>query len=551
MSNLSILPLPTSVTTMPTQELIETRKKETAMVSIGKSIKARKRITIVQEALHKMKQNNWTANKAAKHLHIIMQSKQHPLHQSAIELGKSNSIVCEVTIRRWINAYLKKGSDSLIDGRQGRKKLDEGWELRAKQIFNSPQQRGVQLVLDMLLEEGFNTNYHKVRRYINSLPTNESTFSNKRLGAKYNANNNNKYHLMDDSNVPVGFCYQGDGHQCDVYVAHPNTGDIFRPELTAWIDIKSRYIPGFWLGEVENSTDTLFALSHALVSHDHTPSLLHIDNGAGYKSHMLNKEHVGFYERFSMDTRFAWPSNSKGKGRIERFFKTFEIKFGKRFDTYCGADMASDVLRDITIGVKKGTYTLPSFEEYKQKVREWIHTYNHTPHRSLGGKTPAETWSKLQRVELITPHEAVVLPVALRKVRRTGVSIDNRIYRNDMLIGYEGKQVQVQYSMHSDHMVTIRTLDGYFVCDATLASKTPYIPDSRIQEGKLKSLKGKEKRLDIKRDEHRKRALLSLDVEPNLTTIEDTTVTLEQLSAEDEPTITLDVTDTSWAEGDD
>ena len=541
-----------------------------ADVSVEKMAIARKRAQIVSACLDLMHERKLTKNKAAKHLHDLFKSQKHQFYSVALDLGKSNSVIGKATIVKWLDRFQSKGLLGLVDERKGKQKLDKGWELRAVKLFAKPQQPSFQLVVDQLIEEGFTVDYHSVRRYLHTLPTDMTTFSHGRLGAKYNNLNTRKYKLLDDSNIPVGYCFQGDGHECDVWVAHPNTGDIMRPELTAWIDIRSRYITGHWLGYVENSTDTLFALSHAMTKHNHVPSLLHIDNGSGYKSHMLNEDHVGFYTRFDIETMFAIPGNSKGKGRIERWFKTFEIKFGKRFDTYCGKDMSGEVLRDITKGVKNGTYQLPSFEDFKYRAAAWIEEYNNTPHRSLNGLTPAQVWADLQQTELVTPTEAVVLPVKKRVVRRTGVALDKRLYRHDELLHHEGKEVQVQYSVHTDGWVRILTLEGYWLCDAPLATKTPYIPDSRIQEGMIKSLKGKQKRLDIKRDENEKRAILSLGVEPDLTSLDilnqplltdlddfDNTDSTEDSGSNDTPTkpsrksnIVIDITDTSWADED-
>lgn len=525
---------------------------------------ARQRVRLVQAVQAVMQDIGWSLHKAAKHIHTLATSPKHPLHQVACELGKGNKPVGAAQIKRWYKLYIDLGIQGLIDGRQGRVKKDEGWELRAMAIYQRPSKPSYSGVTDELLSEGFDVTYHKVRRYIRNLPTDMAEFSNSRQGAHYNRLNNKEYKIRNTEDLPVGFIYQGDGHTCDVYVGHPNTGDIFRPELTIWMDVRSRYITGWWLGEAENSTDTIFALSHAMCGHNHVPAMLHVDHGAGYRSHMMNNASTGFYKRFAIEVMFAIPGNAKGKGQVERWFGTMERSFGKRFDTYCGKDMAGDALRKIVKGVKAGTYTLPTLQEYKERLTAWIEEYHNKPHRGLDGKTPAEVWAGLEQVTLDMPMDAVVLPVAERIVRRTGISLDKRLYRNDDLGHYEGKKVHVQYSVHTDQMVRILDTDGRWICDAKLVERSAYISESRLQDNKVKRLKGQQKRLQIKADENERRATLDLEVEPDLSQLDSLKIIENKPDNEgatllsdldDEPIITdspfIDLTDISWAKRDD
>jgi len=534
---------------------------QAAVIDPNKIIIARQRVRLVAAVNEAINGMGWSLSRAAEHIAVLVGSPSNQLHDTAIRLGKSGKTVGKAQIARWFKVYEKQGLKGLIDQRSGRKRKIEDWELRAKSLYSKPQKPSFQIVTDQLEDEGFEkVTSGKVRRYLKSLPTDQTSHSNGRRGAHFNQLNHRKYVHRDTESLPVGFIYQGDGHTCDVYVAHPNTGDIFRPELTVWIDVRSRYITGWWLGEVENSTDTLFSLSHAMTLHNHVPAMLHVDHGAGYRSHLMNDESVGFYHRFDMETIFAIPGNAKGKGQVERWFGTMERSYGKRWDSYCGADMAGDALRKITKGVKRGTYTLPSLDEYREGLRTWIERYHNTKHRGLKGQTPAAVWAQLEPVVLDMSMDAVVLPVAERKVRRLEVHLHNRVYRHDELLHHEGQTVHVQYSVHTDQAVRVLSTDGYWICNANIVVKKAYLPDSRLQEAKLKRLKGQQKRLQIKADENVRRALIQGDVnsteqliESDLVVLDTPTLSetlLEDLSDDDSvisESPMIDVCDTAWA----
>ena len=535
--------------TMPSTDLIES--KDTApILDLDKLGVARKRMRVVQHALTLIDNMGWSINRVAGHIYDAAGITTHPLHAPCMELGKSNKRVSAAQISRWVKAFRKEGITGLVDQRAGRQKQDEGWELRAQQLFARPQKPSFNWVAKELGKEGFDVTYHRVRRYLNGLPTNLTTYSNKRQGAHHNRINNHKYKVRSFDNLPVGLVFQGDGHCCDVYVAHPMGKKVYRPELSAWIDVKSRFIVGWWLGDAENSRDTLFALSHAMVGYNHTPAIVHVDHGSGYISKLMSDENTGFYSRFNIDPMYSIPGNPGGKGQIERWFRTMEEQFGKSWETYCGKDMAGDEKRRIVQEVNRGKYQLPSLDSYTEALAAYIHEYNNTPHSALDGKTPAQMWEGLEQVTLEIPFEAVVLPVTERIVRRTGINLDKRLYRNDELLGWEGKAVHVQYSLHTDRVVRTLTTEGAWICDCKLIDKTPYLPDSRIEEASINRLQGQRKRKQIHADEDERRARMLLG--GGSTSLLDQSGTLELPTlANDDDDLILDVAYDNTATDDD
>jgi putative transposase len=406
------------------------------------------------------------------------------------------------TLERWTRAYQDGGLLSLAPKNKGRQRQSRGWEARAAALFASGQHRYYATVALMLQQEGWDeASEHLVRRYLQSLPSNAAETSPKRLGAHYHRQNV-RPHVVRDSNVlPVGFVYTGDGHCCDQYVAHPVTGEPFRPELTPWIDVRSHKVVSWWASEAESAQTTLFSLSQALIGEDHAPAFVHTDPGSGFKALLITDEVTGFLARFSIQAMFALPGNARGKGLVEGWFRWYEERCGKRFDTYCGKDRTDDALRRLKVRIARGELQLPTWSQWLAAVREYVRAYNAAPQDSLDGKSPDELWAQLERVPLETPAAAVVRPRETRTVRRWGVSLHNRLYRCAELQAFETREVIVEYCLQDDGRVWIHDLKGRYVAEALLVEKTPWLPASRIEEAQQKRKAGQLERLQARMDE--------------------------------------------------
>lgn len=411
------------------------------------------------------------------------------------------------TLQRWITDYCNGGIVALAPANKGRQRKDRGWEARALHLFNQPQRPSYATVALWLRQEGFESaSEHLVRRYLKSVPSSVAETGRKRVGGHYYDQNIRPYKVRDASVLPVGLIYEGDGHTCDVYVAHPNTGRAYRPELTVWVDVRSHYVVGWWLSESESAETTLFSLSHALISLDHTPAYVHADVGSGFKARLMTDEVSGYFARFAITPIFALPGNAKGKGLIEGFFRWFEERCGKRFSTFCGHCRTDDALRHLREKTERGLVKLPSLVEYAEAVRDYFAFYNGNPQQGLGNQSPADLWTTLERTPLETPSAAVVRPREQRTVRRWSIALHGRTYRADELASYEGRSVLVEYSLHDDARVWVFDDKGRFACEAVLTEKMPWLSDSRIEEGLQRRAEGQAKRLEAKLAEVQARA---------------------------------------------
>lgn len=416
------------------------------------------------------------------------------------------------TLRRWLAAWRDGGVAALADGRDGRTRLPYGWEARAIEEWNEPQRPSRATVAWRLRQDGFaDATDSRVRRFLNSLPANiggENTPA--RAGAHHHRQNFRPHVIRDESVIPVGLIYEGDGHTCDVYVQHPNSGQHYRPEITVWLDINTHFCVGFNLAEAESAMGTLHSLSGAFLAHDHVPAALHVDPGSGFRNRLMIGETVGWLSRLGVDVIYALPGNAKGKGLVERWFGTFEERCGKRFRTYCGHCRTDDELRYLKRAIRGGKLRLPHLREYAEAVAGYISAYNSTPQKRLGA-APAELWAQgLRRSPVHVPRSALLRPAERRAVRKATVEIFGRKYRAPALNLVNGQTVDVEYDLTDDSRVWIN-FRGRRVCEARLAEARPWLPKSRVEDLQAKREAGQLKRLERKAEEARARQRKPLD----------------------------------------
>lgn len=328
--------------------------------------------------------------------------------------------------------------------------------------------------------------------------------------------------------LPVGLLYQGDGHCIDVYCKHPVTGKLYRPELTVFMDIRSRRIVGWFLSDAESSITSMAALSQAFGSHDHVCAALYIDNGCGYKSKLMTDENAGFYTSFDLEVIFSLPGNPQAKGNVERFFGVMEEDMGKDFDTYCGKDQSPDISRHFNGNNMKKLKELglhvPTVSEWANKFEQWLERYHSRPHPEVEDQTPNSLWETLEKTPVVDLN-LLVRPRKRVKVSRSTVRMFNRFYRADYLYQFEGQELVAEYEWTNDQHIRLFNLDGQLLMTAELKSKKAYLSSSFIEDAKAKTLQGKLKRIDNKRRDVEMQSGLDMDA------INETNIMLSHIDA--------------------
>ena len=435
----------------------------------------------------------------------------------------------KATLHRWLGhlAQFKTGNVlALTKQHTGRVRQSYGWEHKAIELFNLPSKPGYADVAYWLrTDHGFaSATKSRVTRYLQTMPETLGKQSPGRMGKTFYKHNLAPHVIRDNEVLPVGYGYEGDGHTVDAYIAHPSGKKVYRPELTIWIDVRSRYVAGWYMSDDESAISTLFGLSHALLAEDHVPAMLFLDNGSGFKSRMMADDAIGFLNRMAITPAFALPGNSKGKGLVEGFFKIFRNRHDKKFTTYCGDDMAPEINRRLSDEVERGLRKLPSYADYLASVKQYIDDYNNEPKGVLNGETPRAVWLRdLQQVKVHIAADALVMPREIRTVKRWRITLHKRTYQAAELAQYNNTKVLVEYSLHKDSEIRVLDEQQRLICIATLVSKVARLPESRIVEGEEKRLNGQVLRLEKKADEMKLRA------QPVIT-VDDSTAALIELT---------------------
>ena len=318
--------------------------------------------------------------------------------------------------------------------------------------------------------------------------------------------------------------YTADGHCFDAEVAHPMHGKPFRPEITSIIDVATRRLVGWSVSLSESSWCVLDAIRMSATECG-IPAIFYVDNGSGYKNDMLKAQGRGVMARLNTEVSHALPYNSQAKGMIERSHQTLWVKAAKNLPTYIGKDMdseASNVVFKLTrneikrFGASKALMSWVDFIAYAAQV---VEQYNNRPHSGLKRitdpatlkkryQTPLEAWNEaleqgapIDRVE-DWDAEDLFRPYEERKVRRGEIEIFGNRYFSKDLEQHHGLNVLVGYDIHDAEKVTVRNLDGQFICHALWnANKRSYFPKAVIEQVREKRAQGRLDRLAVKQRE--------------------------------------------------
>ena len=137
--------------------------------------------------------------------------------------------------------------------------------------------------------------------------------------------------------------------------------------LIAFIDDATRVIPFAAFAYSESTTAFLPVLKQAIARRG-LPARLYCDNGANYRSQQL----ALVCAKLGIALIHARPYQPAGKGKIERFFRTFRAA----------------VLAHLTAEATESLDTL------NRTLWAWVEgEYHRSPHRGLDGRTPLDQWA--------------------------------------------------------------------------------------------------------------------------------------------------------------
>jgi transposase InsO family protein len=272
----------------------------------------------------------------------------------------------------------------------------------------------------------------------------------------------------------------GDHHNFD-FVINFN-GKICRPWLTAFIDMRSRKILGWWIDLIPN-TLTIARSFSMLVDEGGLPGNALIDNGKDFRSRWfagsawkdrkikLDKEGMllmdGILQECGCKAHFATPYRGQSKP-IERLFGTIIQLFSKAQNFYTGSNTV-DAPEERQLYWKRingrdrieVTYTLEKLREDFGRFVTWYNSsWNHTGN-GMEGKTPDEAFfaNLVSRREMPQELRKYIFAIRERRVvQRNGVFLDGISYYNEKLIKLIGDRVEVRRDINDIGKVAIFSL---------------------------------------------------------------------------------------------
>jgi putative transposase len=233
---------------------------------------------------------------------------------------------------------------------------------------------------------------------------------------------------------------ESDHHTLDFFVIGDD-GKSFRPHLTSWFDRATGTCLGYVITEQGNTETILFSL-YIAVKKFGLPQIIHIDNGADYRS----KYAARVMEALGVKVSFAEVYHAQGK-TIERWHRTVAGSFARAYPTYCGSDTHSrpDVLNFFIEKAKQELThnSVINLQAVNRDFGAWVTWYNNEHKQSdMGGRTAREIWGNYQ--PRFAPDEALhdaFTEKRQQKCRENGVQYAGRFYYATELIDYKGRDV--------------------------------------------------------------------------------------------------------------
>lgn len=424
----------------------------------------------------------------------------------------SRSAICT-----WCALYREGGIVALLPDHKGRVVDAAGWWGPALEYFNAPSKPDMSAVHRRLVEKDhFAVSYDQVRGYLTGVPAMLGRNSPARIGKNLYKLTEKAFIRRSTANALPGDVYVADGYRADVYLAHPITGDIWRPELTVAMDMRSR-MPVHWRADEHEGTYAVQNMwAECFARWNHVPPMLYVDNGSGHKNRLMSDEATGFYARAGIQQVIhAIPGNPHGKGWIERFFRSMRDDCLKLWhpELYCGDDMAPEALNRTVAEIKAGRLKLPSLAEFADELNGWIDRYIHRPHPEDARVTRAELWSQLVPIPPAGNVTELKRQAVTLTVRRASVKHGKREYGHPDLHAFNGDKLVMEYDLMDDRIAVMRTASGRWICDANLIVAMDAIAPNRLEEKRQNRVDDAMKRLQKKMDEQQARSGRVIDAD--------------------------------------
>lgn len=234
----------------------------------------------------------------------------------------------------------------------------------------------------------------------------------------------------DYSTLRLHEMWCSDGRKADIFCRWPD-GEIRRPIIVAWMDLRSRVILGHAVGKVESADLIRLAFKNAAERYKAIPQAALMDNGRGFASKLMtggaptrfrfkikDEDIPGILTMLGVEITWATPGHGQAKP-IESFWRTLG-NADRREEcrgAYCGNKPdAKPEEFDPKVVVP--------IETYLRLLQEEINDYHYRSHRgdSMDGGSPKEVYEALLPSTIVsqpTPEQLRLCLLAAESIRLT------------------------------------------------------------------------------------------------------------------------------------
>lgn len=389
--------------------------------------------------------------------------------------------ITKANIFQWQKKLKEGGTAALVDRRGEHKRgtttiPDDAWDYFYA-LYMTQEKRGVQLCYDYTKKKFPDIpSVYAFHRKVKTIPEHAMIY--------YREGENALRDVLpsmdrDKTDIASNDIWFSDHHRVDVFTRNEDGSRLCRLWLTVFFDARSNKVISYICRNADPAADVIKQTMKKGMELHGIPREVYFDNGKDYRSKVFRQDFpLSLVHQLGINSIYATPYHGQAK-TVERFFRTFEDRFGKMFPTYTGKD-AKNRPEKMRISDEKILAIAPSIETFLTALDNYMKDYNHTPSRgkNLEGKTPDEVYSKnLSEKREITDRKALSLLCGtfdMRTVHKSGITFRHRVYWNKALLPYFKKKVIINYDSENLDVLNVFDEDMRAVCVAAAKVQTPF-----------------------------------------------------------------------------
>ncbi len=338
------------------------------------------------------------------------------------------------------------------------------------------------------------------------------------------------YADRDKSDIAAGSCWVGDHRILDVWCKNSETGNIFRPWVTAWFDFKSNKWISCYLHEEAPNSDHIFQSFKWGIERYGRPESIYIDNGKDYRSkdfaggraHTVEvDEHKArsLVNFMGINVYFSLPYNAQSKN-IERGFKEFINNYETHLLGYTGA-RPKERPADTDAMLKKGeAIDFVEFEGLFERFVFNVMNKKASNGKELKGKSPDELFYAEHTKIAVRPEALRLLCMRTsqpRQIKRNGVK-DSKIgkhYYAEWMVGYKGVKVYLRRDIKAYQEAWVFHAEtDEFLGTAQMSERIAGLANTDVEKHQLREIQQRKAReLKLNREVRKAREEYRLDAE--------------------------------------